>query len=219
MENQKDLYEVSADHMKKMPKVNLNGWPKCTHLKKDQKLLEVGCGRGMHFKYYLKKSKNIYGMDISKKMVDENPLRDVVQLAQGNIESKTKYKDNTFDVIVMVDVIEHIINRYKVLRELKRILKKGGKLVIITPNLAKARNRLRLLFGAYPHTADKVVKPGVDFFDGGHLQYFTFPTLRQAGEREGLKFEKEYGFGRFGKVHDICRGLMSGSICMIFKKV
>jgi len=219
MVDQKELYEKSGGHMRDDIKIDLMGWPKSTHsaaikfvdINSGDRLLEVGCGRGLHFKYYLKKTDDVYGLDISKKLLDEMGLKDRVKLFEGNIDDGTKFENNFFDVIVMVDVIEHTINRYLVLKELKRILKKNGRLVIITPNFMKLKNRIRFLFGKYPHTAAPVAKGGVDFYDGGHLQYFTFKTLREAIERGGFKVEGEYGFGRFGKLHNflnlLCLGL------------
>jgi len=226
MLTKKEQYDRANKFLKKKSKINLKGWPKNTHeaaikfskIKKDDLLLEVGCGRGEHFKYFLKKTKKVYGIDISELILKEIPFKEV-SLFLADIEKKTPFKEEFFDIVISVDVIEHVTNRYYALREMKRILKRGGKLIIITPNLVKARNRFRFLFGKYPHTGGKKIKKGVDFFDGGHLQYFTFETLRELGKKEGLKVIKEFGFGRFGKIHNLFKSFMSGSICIVFEKI
>lgn len=227
MRLQKERYEKIAPYMQKGVKINLSGWPKTKHdasikfvdLKEGDFILDVGCGRGDHFPYYLKKTKNVYGIDISKNLLKEVPLKDMVNLSCQDFEKGTSFKNEFFDYIVIIDVIEHLINRYEAIRELKRILKRGGKLMIITPNIAKARNRLRLLLGKYPHTAAKEVKQGSDLYDSGHIQYFTFKTLRDLAEGEGFQVLGEYGFGRFGRIHNIFKSLMSGSICIILRKI
>ena len=45
------------------------------------------------------------------------------------------YKDNTFESVFLVEVIEHVDNPTKVLREIRRVLKKNGKLYLTTPNM------------------------------------------------------------------------------------
>lgn len=225
-QSQKTLYVNMDNSLKREVKINLNGWARNTHeasikflkLKKDDFVLEIGCGRGFHFPYYLEHTKNVYGIDISENVIKENMYKDEVKLSIQDIERKTNFRNEFFDVVIMVDVIEHLTNRYIPLREIKRILRDGGRLLIITPNLIKIKNRIKFLFGKYPHTASKIVNKDLDLFDGGHLQYFTYKTLKEAGIREGFKIKEEYGFGRYGRLQNFLKSLLSGSICIIFEK-
>ena len=57
------------------------------------------------------------------------------------------YKDETFDLVLLLDVIEYLFDTDRLLFEVKRGLKPGGIAVISTPNLASWYNRLFLLFG------------------------------------------------------------------------
>ncbi len=96
-----------------------------------ERVLDMGCGPGE----LLAKLRNreLYGCDISRKALAKVPKRvkaRYVNLEEGNLP----YESGFFDCIVLREVIEHIVDRKKLLGEVNRILKKGGKLIITTPN-------------------------------------------------------------------------------------
>lgn len=108
-------------------------------LKKGEKILEVGCGNG----YYLSLL-NRLGLKINLAGIDTDKaaLKDAVKFV-GNKKvrliladaSKIPFASNTFDRIVMSEVIEHVENEGKVLKEAYRVLKEGGILTLTTCNL------------------------------------------------------------------------------------
>lgn len=90
-------------------------------------------------------------------------------------------QDASFDLVVMLEVIEHIVNAEHLLAEVRRVLKPGGALVLSTPNFAWLYNRLRILIGQLSHD------------EGYHYRFFTRASLgrqlRSAGfEPEVWKF-------------------------------
>jgi len=206
----------------------LNRWPRNRYeaalrfiaIHKGDTVLDVGCGKGDLLNYIQTKTDRGYGVDISKQnlRVAKKLLSPVVKLSLQDINSKTNFPNNFFDVILLTDVIEHTIDRYSLFIELKRILKLDGIIVIVTPNIAKIKNRLRLLVGKYPYTSD--VKSDVKehlIYDGGHIQWFTFKTLRDLSKQFDFDIIKLFGYGRFGKFHNIYPSLLSGSMCIILK--
>jgi SAM-dependent methyltransferase len=66
-----------------------------------------------------------------------------------NIEDdKFPYPDGEFDLVIFAEIIEHLLNDpCKVLREIKRVLKPKGTLVLTTPNVARLENITRLISG------------------------------------------------------------------------
>ena len=59
------------------------------------------------------------------------------------------WPDDTFDVVVFCEIIEHLLmDPARVLREIHRVLKPGGRLVLTTPNVDRLDNVLRLVAGA-----------------------------------------------------------------------
>lgn len=66
-----------------------------------------------------------------------------------NVESDLfPYADGEFDIVIFAEIIEHLLNDpCKVLREIKRVLKPGGVIIVTTPNVARLENVARLISG------------------------------------------------------------------------
>lgn len=61
------------------------------------------------------------------------------------------FPDETFDVVFLTDVLEHLHNPDFALKEIARVMKSEGYLCLETPNCANLKNRVRLLFGESPY--------------------------------------------------------------------
>lgn len=104
------------------------------------RLLEVGCGESGALRSLVRErlvpEKNIYGIDQSDKATAE--LKKM--LPQAHIQSgdiyRLPFKDNYFDIVLMMEVIEHLANSSVALKEIKRVLKPGGLLYISFPNFS-----------------------------------------------------------------------------------
>ncbi|HZY70247.1 MAG TPA: class I SAM-dependent methyltransferase [Thermoplasmata archaeon] len=91
-----------------------------------------------------------------------------------------------YDVVLLIEVLEHLlVNPLHLFREIRTHLKPGGYLLITTPNLARLRNRLRLLAGRsikdrwrYPRTVGEV---------NGHVIEYTRPELTELLLSEGFR--------------------------------
>ncbi|MFC1711391.1 class I SAM-dependent methyltransferase [Patescibacteria group bacterium] len=105
-------------------------------MKKGDQVLDVGCGTG-HFLARIKSSLGIKGVGIdfsteSIKQAKRWQKRDLSYLV-ANAE-KLPFKNESFDYVLSFDVLEHIKDQKKVLIEMARVLKKGGKLLLYTIN-------------------------------------------------------------------------------------
>lgn len=64
-------------------------------------------------------------------------------------EEEIPYPNDSFDVVLYCEIIEHLLNDpVKVLKEIKRILKPNGYLILTTPNVARLENITRIMSGA-----------------------------------------------------------------------
>lgn len=97
---------------------------------KYNKILDVGCGTGKNMEQ-LQKYGNVWGLDNSKEAIKFCRKRGLKNLQLSNAE-KTKFKANSFDIITLLDVLEHTDDN-KTLKEMQRILKKNGILIITVP--------------------------------------------------------------------------------------
>ncbi len=96
----------------------------------NERVLEVGCGKGRILKRIHERFPNcaLEGVDISEKLLSYVP--EFVNVLMGDMEF-LPYKDKTFDVVYTVECIEHSVNLRAAVRELARVCKPGGKILII----------------------------------------------------------------------------------------
>lgn len=101
-------------------------------VKKGAKILEVGCGVG-YFLRWLEKKYDVVGVDISSQAIKIAKNRTKASLLVADAQ-KLPFRNETFDVIVAFDVIEHLENPVKFFREAYRVLSRNGLLILSTPN-------------------------------------------------------------------------------------
>ena len=101
------------------------------------KILDVGCNTGLPLINFLKDTRNCfgYGIDINKFAIeDSNDINEQVELNVFN-GHQIPYENNYFDHVILHHVIGHLSNPNSIIFEINRVLKSGGTLSIITPNL------------------------------------------------------------------------------------
>ena len=100
---------------------------------KNMKILDIGCLKG-HF--ISVNPENIQGVEINQKAVDLC-IKQGFDVKQVDIEKGLPFKDESFDGIYISHVIEHLNDPLLALKGCYRVLKKGGKIVIKTPDYNK----------------------------------------------------------------------------------
>lgn len=140
----------------------------------DGNLLDVGCALG-YFLDSVRRTRTgwrLFGCDISKESITLGRKKLNLDLRVGEIKD-CKYPDNFFDIVTMREVIEHIRDPVEALREINRILKKGGFIVITTGNLDALIPRIRGKKNFY--------------YDSVHVSYFSIKTIKDALRSSGFK--------------------------------
>ncbi len=109
-------------------------------IKKKDQVLDLGCHNGQHTLKTAGKCKKIVGLDKNKNQlkIAQDSAKDLKVLNavfnQHDLEKKLPLKQNTFDKVLCLDVLEHIVNRQQLLSEIKRVLKPTGLAFIAIPN-------------------------------------------------------------------------------------
>jgi len=113
-----------------------------------------------------------------------------------NLNDKIKLKDNFADVIIAGEILEHLINPFNFLLDLNRILKKGGHLILSTPNIPCLKSRIRTLFGGLPTNCAKAFATTENtlFF---HKVDFNWNSLKELVEKAGFKIIYKQNTGVF----------------------
>ena len=102
------------------------------YYKKKGSLLDLGCGRGDMLQAFHKIGFEASGVDLSPSSAEINKPLDVK--VSDLAKDALPYDTNTFDFIFSKSVIEHIHDPFLLIKESFRVLKKGGKSVILTPS-------------------------------------------------------------------------------------
>ena len=91
-----------------------------------------------------------YSQVVKFKDVDNNENENIkLDYQHFNVEEdQFPYENNKFDVVIFAEIIEHLLNDpCSVLREIKRVIKPDGYLILTTPNVARLENVARIISG------------------------------------------------------------------------
>jgi len=105
---------------------------------KNKKVLDVACGSGYGSKLLLDNgAKEVIGVDISKESIlyaKEKYQQKELGFFRGDATHLKEFKNESFDVIVSFETIEHLKEYHKYLSEINRLLKKKALFLVSTPN-------------------------------------------------------------------------------------
>lgn len=114
---------------------------------------------------------------------------------QWNLNDGLPFPDDSIDHIVACEIIEHMRSPHSFLREIRRVLKPGGILIVTTPNICCLKNRIKLLCGKFP-----VNVAMADFYrywtdvDNApllaHYSDYSIPVITDALRKEGFTILK-----------------------------
>jgi 2-polyprenyl-3-methyl-5-hydroxy-6-metoxy-1,4-benzoquinol methylase len=151
-----------------------------------QNVLDVGCGNGFQAADLARQSNEVSGIDIVAEPSQREALRQYVRadLAGGLRQAAEQLRHRPFDKILLMDIIEHLPDPERVLRDCRDLLAPKGQVIISLPNVANITVRLALLFGQWNYTERGIL-------DKTHLRFFTRRTARRMIESAGYEIVRE----------------------------
>ena len=163
---------------------------------KPKRVLDVGCGDGWVGALIKKEfGSEVHGMDILDKALIKAKKNGLITKKFDLSKSKWPYKNNYFDLIIAGDIIEHIYDTDNFVKECRRVLKKGGKLIVSIPNINSYLNRLLILIGKYPLYVDYSTKKSIYKYVlvTGHVKVFNKKTITRLLADNSFKIDKIKG--------------------------
>jgi SAM-dependent methyltransferase len=124
------------------------------------RILEVGCGSGRFLAHLRERGWSVQGVELQPQEADFVLQHDLTQPLPYGQE---------FDVVLAVEVVEHLVDTAGFLLSCQRVLKPGGQLILSTPNLLFLASRIAMLFGHRPYFA----------YADYHVRMFVWDDLRE----------------------------------------
>ena len=159
------------------------------------RVLDLGCGTGELLEHLIKHNGCTgYGVELD----DANLLACVkrgVNVIQRNLEEGLSiFEDQSFDVVLQLETLQHLRNAEAMLKETARVGKMG---IVSFPNFAHWPNRLQVLLGRMPVTRALPY----EWYDTPNIRVGTFADFEVLARRNGLKILDSFGIHEGEAVH------------------
>lgn len=144
-------------------------------------VLDVGCADGDVGRLLQETGNRVSGLDRDEEAA-EKARADLERVVVADLDTSSlldHFEAASFDVVVLADVLEHLREPERALREATELLREGGRLVLSVTNVAHGALRLALLQGRWTYTE-------AGLLDRTHLHFFTRTSLLQLLEGVGL---------------------------------
>ncbi|MEI8232338.1 MAG: class I SAM-dependent methyltransferase [bacterium] len=193
-----DKYEKSwVERLKNAPKEAFGNyernWVLPPLMVKGEKVLDLASGNSIVGSYWARE----YGADVTALDLSETALKDArargVKTITGSVEDKLPFKAGIFDTVFWGDNIEHVLAPASILKEIYRVLKKGGRVILSTPNQSYWRYRLHMfIYGELPRTEGDVNDP----WEWEHIRFFSPKIIKKLLEFTNFSQTKFIGVSR-----------------------
>lgn len=151
-----------------------------------QRVLEVGCGDGAFGAELIRAGNRVVGVDTEPNVSPDAGYANVIATdLENGVRDGLRSSGEEFDRILVCDVLEHLPDPTKLLRELRTQLASRGKLIVSVPNAVNLTVRVMVLFGKFTYS-----KRGI--LDWAHLRFFTRTTIRKLLEANGYRVTQRY---------------------------
>lgn len=104
------------------------------------RVLDLGCGRGVMLTRLADQGFEVHGADISEEATRGVDPRAEIRIAPNL--AAAGYPDDFFDLVIVWHVLEHLRDPASTLKEIRRILRPGGRLIVAVPNFSSLQARL-----------------------------------------------------------------------------
>ncbi len=150
--------------------------PKC------RRVLDVGCAGGELGRLLRQRSHHVTGIELVPEMAERARLH-LDGVVTADVERDGfPFPPASFDALVFADVLEHLVDPWRVLREAAAVLAEDGVVVASIPNVQNVDVLRRLLRGRWDYRERGIM-------DFGHLRFFTLHSIRALFAQAGLTLD------------------------------
>lgn len=151
-----------------------------------QTVLDVGCGNGAMAEQLTERGNRVSGIDFGPPSSVSPALETYAQadLSVGLESPAKRLGERKYDKVVFLDVLEHLPQPDRLLREALPLLAKGGQIIVSVPNIVNITIRLSILLGKFDYQDRGIL-------DRTHLRFYTRKTIRLFIEECGYEVVRE----------------------------
>lgn len=139
-----------------------------------ESIIEFGCADGTNLTFFGNKlridPKNLVGVDICR---STESRYEGFRFDHDSVEDYLSNNEQTFDLIILSDVLEHLYNPWSTLKSLSRIMHSTSVMLLSVPNLENLRYVDSVMSGAFNYAE-------TGLFDQTHIRFFSLATLVSA---------------------------------------
>ena len=146
-------------------------------------VLDAGAGHGAMSKRLHEAGFRVSACDFAPELFRYTP----VECRRADLTERLPYEDGQFQFVLAVEVMEHIPDHETFFREAARVLQRGGRLVVSTPNILSLKSRLRFLLSGFFYSFKPIVRERDDGLQ--HVASLTLDQFRYVAGRSGLVLE------------------------------
>ncbi|HEY8239831.1 MAG TPA: methyltransferase domain-containing protein [Kiritimatiellia bacterium] len=148
---------------------------------KPARVLDVGAGEGYFCKLLKERGYEVEACDYQQELFKLPG----VPFHKGDFNRSIPLPDNSYDCIVSIEVLEHLENHVQFMREVMRVLKPGGTVILTTPNVLSFPSRWHFFIYGYTDCAPRPLDPSLDAYYMQHINPISVPEILFLLERFG----------------------------------
>ena len=147
-------------------------------------VLDIGCGAGVVARALVARGCKVWGLEMDARRAT-SARHHCVEVLESDVETvnlSAEFEGRTFDVVLCLDVLEHLRDPAATLVNVATVLAPGGSVVISLPNVTHGALRLELLRGRFRYRSSGLL-------DRGHLRFFDPAAVDELIREAGLHAE------------------------------
>jgi methionine biosynthesis protein MetW len=156
-------------------------------------VLDLGCGDGAVSEWLSRRGYLVTALDFNESALAKARSRGLSSVLLGDLEQPLPFENGSFDFVFWGDVIEHVFDVEGALREIRRILKTEGKLVLSCPNVSYWKFRVCYFLKGEIASIDTVFE---EPWERQHIRFLNTKDVARLLCKNGLQVNKVLGVNR-----------------------
>ena len=167
-----------------------------------EKILDIGCGHGGVCHNLIKKGFHVSGVEINQEAIASLKKKNF-NVIECDITKELKIKEK-FEVVLLLDILEHLFDPYLLLKESKKITTEDGYIIATIPLYFDIVDRFKILFTGSVISMDNLCYGRENYekfrsYNYDHIRFFRPKEVFEMGNNLGLKVDKvEYQVTGYG---------------------